>query len=209
MEMESKIWSSDDLGNLERRYRGNLINSIGGFKPLMLLGTQSLQGNNNLAIFSSYFHVGADPALCGIVIRPSEPGENTLGNIMDNGHFTLNHVLPEFYEKAHQCSAKYPQGVSEFDAVGLTPQWREGVRAPFVKESRVKMACQLEEKINVHLNGTIIIIGRMIHLESPEECLMTDGSIDLEMAQSVTCSGLETYHVTRKLGKLPYAKFNV
>jgi flavin reductase (DIM6/NTAB) family NADH-FMN oxidoreductase RutF len=204
--MESKIWSSDDLRNLERRYRGNLINSIGGFKPLMLLGTQSLQGNNNLATFSSYFHVGADPALCGIVIRPSEPGENTLGNIMDNGHYTLNHVLPEFYEKAHQCSAKYTQGVSEFEAVGLTPESREGIRAPFVKESRVKIACQLEEKIDIHLNGTIIIIGRMIQLEFPEDCLLSDGSIDLEMAQSIACSGLDTYHVTKKLGKLRYAK---
>ena len=206
--MESKFWTSDDLGKLERRFRGNLINSIGGFKPLMLLGTQSIEGNNNLATFSSYFHLGADPALCGIVIRPSEPGENTLGNILSNGHYTLNHVLPDFYEQAHQCSAKYPEGVSEFEAVGLTPEFRQEIRAPFVKESRVKIACRMEEKIDILLNGTTIIIGRMIHMEFPEDCLLTDGSIDIEMAQSVTCSGLDTYHVTNKLGKLGYAKFN-
>jgi flavin reductase (DIM6/NTAB) family NADH-FMN oxidoreductase RutF len=206
--MESKFWTSDDLGKLERRFRGNLINSIGGFKPLMLLGTQSIEGNNNLATFSSYFHLGADPALCGIVIRPSEPGENTLGNILSNGHYTLNHVLPDFYEKAHQTSAKYPQGISEFEAVGLTPEFRQEIRAPFVKESRVKIACRMEEKIDILLNGTTIIIGRMIHMEFPEDCLLTDGCIDIEMAQSVTCSGLDTYHVTNKLGKLGYAKFN-
>ena len=128
----------------------------------MLVGTKSASGNSNLAVFSSYFHLGADPAYCGIVIRPAEPGENTLGNIMETGHYTLNHVLPEFYEKAHQCSAKYPQGMSEFEAVGLTPQFREGIQAPFVNESKIKMACQLEEKIDVQLNGTTIIIGRMM-----------------------------------------------
>lgn len=204
--MSNKIWKDQDILCLERRYRGNLINSIGGFKSLNLIGTQSEKGNDNLALFSSYFHIGADPALCGIVVRPAEPGENTLGNILSNGHYTLNHVLPEFYEKAHQCSAKYPQGVSEFEAVGLTPEWKDGIRAPFVKESVIKFACEFVQKIDIVLNDTTIVIGRIIYLEALDDCLMEDGSIDLNASETVTCSGLDTYHLAQWLGKLTYAK---
>lgn len=199
-------WINDDFEKMERRYRGNLVNSIGGYKSLHLLGTRSPNGNNNLATFSSYFHIGADPALCGIVIRPNEESENTLGNIVRTRHYTLNHVLPEFFEKAHQCSAKYPAGVSEFEAVGLTPQFLESFHAPFVAESLIKFGCELVEKVDVTLNGTTIIIGRIVYLESPNDCLLEDGSIDLNKAGSVTCSGLDTYHVAQKIGKLPYAK---
>ena len=199
-------WTTKDLASLERRYRGNLINSIGGYKSLHLLGTMSPQGNHNLATFSSYFHIGADPALCGIVIRPAENAENTLGNILNTKHYTLNHVLPSFYEKAHQCSAKYPAGVSEFEAVALTPQFINEIKAPFVGESRIKMACEFVQKTDIVLNDTTIIIGRIIYLEAPDDCLMEDGSIDLNAAETVTCSGLNTYHVAQLLGKLLYAK---
>ena len=91
-----------DITHLERRYRGNFINALGGFKSVVLLGTKSMQGNVNLATFSSVFHIGADPALCGIVVRPNEEGQNTLGNILATKHYTLNHILPSFYKEAHQ-----------------------------------------------------------------------------------------------------------
>ena len=199
-------WNTGDLEKLERRYRGNLINSIGGYKSLLLVGTQSSQGNNNLAIFSSYFHIGADPALCGMVVRPAEETENTLGNILQTGHYTLNHVLPSFYEKAHQCSAKYPAGVSEFERVGLTPHYMDAFKAPFVAESSIKMGCEFVQKMDIALNGTTIIIGRIVFLEAPDDCILDDGSIDLNASQTVTCSGLDTYHIAQRLGKLPYAK---
>jgi len=207
--MERKYWGHADLENLDRRFRANLVNSIGGFKCLTLVGTLSGKGNLNLATFNSIFHLGADPALCGMVLRPAEPGENTLGNILHTGQFTLNHVLPSFYEQAHQCSAKYPEGISEFAEVGLTPEWKNGIRAPFVQESCIKIACQFEQKIDIHLNGTVIIVGRMIHLEAPDSCVLEDGTIDLEVAQTVTSSGLDSYHLTKRLGKLPYAKVPV
>ena len=88
------VYHSADLESLETRFRGNLINSLGGFKSLVLIGTASRDGKENLAVFSSLFHLGANPALCGLIVRPAEPGFNTLGNIMATGKYTLNHVHP-------------------------------------------------------------------------------------------------------------------
>lgn len=195
-----------EITHLEARFRSNLLNSLGGFKSLVLVGTRSAEGNDNLATFSSLFHLGADPPLCGIIVRPNEEKQNTLGNIVQTKQFTLNHVLPSFYKRAHQCSAKYPQGTSEFNTVGLTPEFVAPVNAPFVKESQIKFACELVKKIDIELNGTFLIIGQIIKVIVPDEFIGSDGFIQLEKARSVTCSGLDSYHTTQKLARLSYAR---
>jgi flavin reductase (DIM6/NTAB) family NADH-FMN oxidoreductase RutF len=197
---------SKDIINLDRRFRGNFINSLGGFKSLVLVGTKSPQGKENLATFSSLFHIGADPALCGIIVRPNEEKQNTLGNIVSGEYYTINHVLPSFYKKAHQCSAKYPEGVSEFTETGLSPQYIGEFPAPFVLESKIKFGCKLVQKIKLEINGTFIILGQIINVTLPKELVNKDGYIDLEQAETLTTSGLDAYHTTTKLGRLSYAQ---
>lgn len=198
--------TAQTLTEMERRYRANLINSIGGFKSLVLVGTKSLEGRENLALFSSLFHLGADPALCGIIIRPQEIVENTRGNILNTKVYTINHVHPGIYQQAHQCSAKYAAGVSEFEATGLTPIFKEGIEAPFVAESKISFACKMVEEIPIKHNRTTLVIGQIFWMEIPDACLKEDGFIDIEQAGSITCSGLDSYHTTHRINRLPYAK---
>ena len=191
---------------LEKRYRANLINSLGGFKSLVLIGTRHESGAENLATFSSLFHLGADPALCGIIVRPTQPGINTLHNIQQQKQYTINHVRPAFYREAHQCSAKYLPGESEFEATGLHSYYVNGIHAPFVEESHIRFACETEKIIPIELNDTTLVIGRIIYVEVPDEWVGADGFIDLEKANTVTCSGLDSYHTTSRLARLSYAK---
>lgn len=200
------IIHNDNILSLETRYRANLINSLGGFKSLALIGTKSVNGNENLATFSSFFHLGANPALCGIIIRPNEEKENTLGNIVQTKSFTINHVKESFYRQAHQCSAKYPPGFSEFEAVGLQAEYLEGIHAPFVKESSIRFACEMVQKTDIELNGTFLVIGRIVKIIVPDDCMAEDGFVDLEKAGSLTCSGLDSYHSTKRIARLSYAK---
>jgi len=200
------ILNNDDITTLERRFRANFINSLGGFKSVVLIGSKSEKGNENLAIFSSLFHIGADPALCGIIIRPNEEKENTLGNIIHSRHYTVNHILPTFYKQAHQCSAKYDAGISEFKEVGLTPEYIDDCPAPFVRESTIKFACELVQRINLEINNTIMIIGKIIKVIVPQEYIHEDGFINIEQAGTITCSGLDSYHTTQQIARLPYAK---
>lgn len=199
-------YNHNDIIDLETRYRANFINSLGGFKSVVLIGTKSKNGNENLAIFSSLFHLGANPPLCGIIIRPNDEKENTLGNIVSTKQYTINHILPSFYKQAHQCSAKYNEGESEFKKVGLTPEYIPEIKPPFVQESKLKFACELVQKIDIELNGTYLIIGKIIKIIVPNEFVNNDGFINLELAETVTCSGLDSYHTTNKLGRLSYAK---
>ena len=60
--------NADAIDSLEVRYRATLINSLTGVRPAVLVGTRSGSGNNNLAIFNSLVHIGADPPLNGLLL---------------------------------------------------------------------------------------------------------------------------------------------
>ena len=194
------------LQNMERFYRANLVNSLTGFKSVSLIGTVSPEGNTNLGIFSSIVHIGSNPALVGYVNRPKSAAPHTLANIEATGVYTINHVHPEFLGKAHQTSAKYPGSVSEFEAVGLTPQYLDAITAPFVLESEVKYALTLEEIIPIHLNETFLVIGRITSIHLAKDVLTSEGFLNLDLVPSVSCNGNGNYYLSQAIGEFPYAK---
>lgn len=190
----------------ERFFRANLINSLTGYKPAMLVGTANTAGQPNLAIFSSIVHLGADPALIGFIQRPVGVSGDTFRNILATGVYTINHVHAHIIDRAHYTSARFGSDISEFDACGLTPQYIDGFTAPFVQESRIRMGLELVEVVPIVHNNTSLVIGKLLHVLMDEDSLDLDGNIKLNTVQSVCVSGLETYHQPEPLMKLPYAK---
>jgi flavin reductase (DIM6/NTAB) family NADH-FMN oxidoreductase RutF len=201
-----QYFSDSKISDMEQRYRAAFINSLGGFKSVVLVGTADAQGATNLAVFNSLFHIGANPPLCGLIFRPDSVERHTLSNIEETGFYTVNHLRESFYKQAHQTSARYPKTVSEFEATGLTPVYAEGFYAPFVAESAVRFGLELREKIPLVLNGTILLIGRIMGVWLPDGVLQPDGFVDLEKAGTLTCSGLDSYHKTARIARLSYAK---
>jgi len=191
---------------MEKQYRVHLINSLGGFKSVVLVGTADAQRNTNVAIFSSVFHIGANPPLMGLVFRPTPPERDTYNNILKTGFYTLNHLNESILTQAHQTSARYDKDISEFDVTGLTPEFKSDFYAPFVAESHIQIGLAFREKIDITINNTTLIIGEIVQLFVPENAIQPDGFLDLEQANTLTCSGLDSYHKTVQLDRLSYAK---
>ena len=112
-------FNSESIKSLNKNKRVHLINSLGGFKSVSLVGTCDNEGNENLAIFSSVFHLGANPPLIGLIFRPSPPERNTYNNIVNTSFYTINHINESIYRQAHQTSARYDQTESEFEITNL------------------------------------------------------------------------------------------
>lgn len=203
--MQKQITYGDIL-NLEKNQRIALINSVAGFKCLNLVGTVNLAGQENLAVFNSVVHIGANPPLLGLVVRPDSVERHSLSNILETAAFTLNHVHEGIYKQAHQSSARYPREVSEFEACGLSPEYKDDFQAPFVKESRIQIGLELKERVDISINGSIVLVGEIKVIYLPEDCWKQDGYVDLEKAGSLTILGLDSYHRTQKLARLTYAK---
>ncbi|MBW3469905.1 flavin reductase family protein [Arthrospiribacter ruber] len=188
----------------ESFFRRDLINSLSGYKSLNLIGTKNKIGTTNLSPFSQVFHIGATPPTVGVLFRPHTVERHTLENILETGFFTLNHVTEEFYKEAHQTAARYEE--SEFEAVGLKEVYFDNFFAPFVASSPVKVACSLLESITLQVNETVLVVGSIEHVYVEDKGLNADGSLDLEKLGTVTCSGLDTYYLGKKLARLSYPK---
>ncbi|MFT4777440.1 MAG: flavin reductase (DIM6/NTAB) family NADH-FMN oxidoreductase RutF [Oleispira sp.] len=197
-----------DITALENHERVFFINSLSGFKSANLVGTASAEGHTNLAIVSSVVHLGANPPLLGMVMRPTSAERGTLKNIINTGVYTLNHVNADIYQQAHQTSARYPEDVSEFNQVGLSEQWDDDFIAPFVQESNIKIGMKFSQRHTLDINGTEFVIGEIVSIEMPDDVVAEDGFVSLEKAGTVAISSLDTYHSTQTLASLSYAKID-
>jgi len=190
----------------DNRYRGLLINGLSGLKSAHLIGTKSSDGVENLALFSSVFHLGADPSLMGMIVRPDVSPRHTYSNILNSKTYTINTVESSFFVKAHHTSARFPKDVSEFNECGLSSHYHDGICAPFVMESRLKWGMNLVEVINITHNGTHLIIGEVTIIDIEEGILGADGHINFDQINPVVVSGLDEYHSVNSGTRLTYAK---
>jgi len=199
---------TEQIEALDDRYRALFINALSGFKSANLIASCDNSKNTNLAIFTSVFHIGSNPPLLGMISRPHSVTRDTLENILETQHYTINHVNESICQQAHQTSARYDKEISEFQATGLSEQWHDSFPAPFVKESRIQLGMQLREHHQLAINNTVMIIGEITYINIKDDIVHQDGYVDIARAGSVAVSSLDSYHRTELITKLSYAKPN-
>lgn len=200
------IITKENLQQFEDRFRRAFVNSLAGFRQVALIGSRSKEGQTNLAIFNSLIHLGANPALFGLISRPDSVPRDTLQNIVDTGYYSINYVSADAVEKAHQTSARYAKNVSEFEQVGFLEQSLEPFPVPFIGDAIVKIAMKFEEKIDIKINGTILIVGSLQYVSLNETLVQQDGFVDLAAAEALVSCGLDAYFKPEPLTRLSYAK---
>jgi len=202
------ILTKADIEALPQRKRAALINSVPGYKPVALVGTASRDGLTNLSVINSCFHVGAAPALLGMIIRPAPEGtqRHTLENILETGWYTLNAMTPAMTQRGHHTSARFAREQSEFDACDFEAVWQSSVRAPFVSESPLKVGLKLAEHHPLQINGTQLLIGSVETLEFDGLAHREDGTLDLHALDIVAAVGLDAYHRGDAGQRYAYAK---
>jgi flavin reductase (DIM6/NTAB) family NADH-FMN oxidoreductase RutF len=199
-------FSQHDIQEMHHLYRSNLINSCSGYKSATLVGTKSSTGITNLAVFSSVTHIGSNPALLGIIFRPTTVIRNTYDNIKATGTFTLNLVHEAILEDAHHTSAKYDARVSEFDVTNLEEEYQNDFPAPFVKASPIKIAMSYMEEYSIKANGTILLVGQIKDLYLDDHLLQHDGFINLSQANIAAINGLDGYAIPKLKTRLVYQR---
>lgn len=201
-----KSFTLQDLEAFERFYRVNFITKLCGIRNANLVGTIDENQVSNLAIFNSVTHIGANPPYMGFINRPLTVPRQTYDNIKRTGFFTINQVNTSFFKKAHQTSAKFEKGISEFTECELTEQFVEDFPVPFVKESLIKIGLSFEEEHLIQCNQTILIVGKIQHVLLDDSLLAEDGNILLEKANATGVAGLDSYFEIKNLDRLAFAR---
>jgi len=200
------FFNFDDIQNLEKIFKINLINSCSGFKSANLLGSISEEGISNVAVFSSVTHLGSKPPTLGFILRPTTVPRDTYKNIKDLGVFTINHIHQDIIEDAHHTSAKYPKEVSEFDMTGLEEEFKGNFKAPFVKGAPVQMSMKFIEEVYVPSNDVMLIVSQIQELYIDDALLQEDGLINLSKGNIAAINGLDTYAIPQFNKQLSYQR---
>ena len=200
-------YSRTDIDQMDKIFRLNLINSCTGFKSANLLGTKSLNGVSNVAVFSSITHLGSNPPLIGFILRPTTVPRDTYRNIKDTGVVTVNHIYSDIIEDAHHTSAKYPDEVSEFTKTGLEEEFLGDFPAPFVKGAKIRLGCRFLNEYVIKENDTLLLVSAIEHVFiADQDILQEDGWLKLENANTVAINGLDGYATTNLLDRYAYAR---
>lgn len=183
-------------------------------RPIAFVSTISPDGVANLAPFSFFTVVAADPltlAFCPLRRDGDGAKKDTLVNIEAMGEFVINIVSEPFVRQMNETSAPFPPEVDEFNASGLTPIASALVRAPRVAEALVAYECSLVQVVEVggaNPGAGALVLGRVERIHVSYEVL-NDNRIDLDALQPVgrlggadyvRCTDRFTMHRPRIIG---------
>ena len=153
-------------------------------RPIAWVSTVNPEGRPNLAPFSFFNVVSAEPPILGFSpgVRTLSHGheeKGTLANIRATGEFVVNVVPYELAEAMNLTSGDYEHGVNEFEVARLASRPSEMVRPTQVAGSPVSFECKLERIIAFGTDGqgSSLVLGRIVcvHLE---ESVVRDGKIN-------------------------------
>lgn len=201
-----RYFSKTSIDQMSKVFRLNLINSCTGFKSANLIGTKSTEGISNVAVFSSVTHLGSNPPLLGFVLRPTTVPRNTYENIKNTGAFTVNHINSSQIKDAHHSSAKYDDGISEFDKTNLEEEYIKDFFAPFVRDSKIKLACKFANEYHIKENDTLLLVASIEAVYVADELAQEDGWLNLDKANTVAINGLDGYAKPALLDRFKYAR---
>ncbi len=191
------FFTNKDIQEFEHLYKINLVNSLSGYKSANLIGTLSKEGKENVAIFSSVVHLGSSPPVLGFILRPTTVPRDTYKNIKETGFYTINHIAKSFIEDAHHTSAKYDSEISEFDVTDLESNYLKDFKAPFVKQSPIKIAMKYLEEYYIKANDVLMIVGEIQSVNIDGDLIQKDGFIDLSKGNIAAINGLDGYAIPK------------
>lgn len=194
---------------MEKIEKLNLVNSCTGYKSANLIATKSINGESNVAIFSSITHLGSSPALLGFIMRPTTVPRDTYKNIKETGYFTVNHITKDMIADAHHTSANYEVGTSEFDKTNLKEEYKKGFETPFVKDSPVQLHCKYVNEYYIKENDTIHVIASIENIFYDSILEHEQGWLQLDKVNVVSLNGLDGYCLPKLLDRYEYARQNI
>jgi flavin reductase (DIM6/NTAB) family NADH-FMN oxidoreductase RutF len=157
-------------------------------RPIAWVSTVNAAGQPNLAPFSFFNAVCADPPLLAFapgLRRPRQPNavhgeaKDTLRNVRETKEFVVNVVTYELAEAMNLTSGEYDASVNEFELAKLTPQPSEIVRAPRVAESPVSFECKLHQILDFSSSPTSgsLVIGKIVSIYI-DDAHLKEGKLD-------------------------------
>ncbi len=165
-------------------------------RPIAWVSTISSDGIPNLAPFSFFMAVSADPPTLAFAPgrRVDGAAKHTLENVRDTGEFVVNVVTESLAHPMNASSSEVPAEVDEFTLAGVTAGPSTHVQAPRVVESPINFECRTCDIIDVGSSALVLGTIVMIHVN---DSVLKDGKVDPEQLSALGRMGGMDYARTR------------
>ena len=143
-----------------------LLASLVTPRPIAWVSTLSPDGVVNVAPFSFFNVLGANPPILGFCPGDREDGtpKDTAKNIRLTHEFVVNLVDENVAEAMNKTAASLPYGVSELQSAGLTTLPSSTVKPPRIAESPASLECKEWGTLQIGGNRLIIGLVKRIHV---------------------------------------------
>lgn len=185
-------------------------------RPIAFVSTASPDGRLNLAPFSFFAGVGAEPMtlLFCPANKPDGTEKDTLRNARPvdeggTGEFVVNVASEPIATRVAAAAEPLPHGESEFDLVGLTPTPSRVVRPPRVLESPACFECRTTQVVRLNPGvraGGNIVIGRVVHVHVRDDAINERLHLDADKLAAFGRMGGAWYATTRQRFEMPMGK---
>ena len=179
-------------------------------RPIAWVSTLSADGVANLAPFSFFNGVGANPptiVFCPANKRDGTP-KDTLANIHQNGQFVVNVVTESMAQAMNVTSAEFGFEIDEFEMAGIEKVESECVSPPRVAGVAAALECELHQAIQLGTGpgGANLVIGRIVRIHVGDQLLSEVGEFDAPRLETVGRMGGEDYVRTSDRFSMPRPK---
>jgi len=170
----------------------NILISAVGPRPIAWVSSLSASGQPNLAPFSFFNAVCANPPLLAFAPamrssknlgapagEPTGTPKDTLRNIRETGEFVINVVTFELAETMNLTSGDYDASINEFESAKVASAPSKVVRPQRVAESPVSFECKLRQILdfNPAPEGGSLVIGEIVSVHIDEQHIK-EGRLD-------------------------------
>lgn len=175
-------------------------------RPIAWVSTLSSEGKTNLAPFSFFQGVTANPPTLMFVPVNNRDGakKDTILNIEQVPEFVVNLVPHSLASVMNETAALLPYGESEFSRFGIVPAPSVKVRPPRVADSPVSFECVLDRIVHIGTGSLAanVVFGRIVAAHVSDAVVGPGGLPDASRLDLVGRLGGEDYATTRDVFNL-------
>ncbi len=170
-------------------------------RPIAWVSSLSQQGVPNLAPYSFFNGVGANPPMvmfCPANNRAGEP-KDTLRNVQQTGEFVVNMVTEAMAEQMNQTAAEYSPETDEFVAAGVAKVTSAKVQVPRVQSCKASMECRVHQILEMGQGpgGANLVIGQIVWLHVAADLFNAEDQFLSEDFDTIGRMGGNVYSHTR------------
>ena len=163
-------------------------------RPIAWVSTRSKDGIDNLAPFSFYGGVAANPPILSLGIgRRAGKHKDTSQNLLDTKECVINLTSVELSEKMVNTSAELPPEIDEFEIAGLEKMKATDVKPPRLKDAKVAMEGKLYKHIEVGNSPGDMILVEIVRIHVDDSILDDRGKPDVSKIDPLARLGGRKY----------------